>query len=188
MSSLEEIRAERLKKRDMLHAAGMPAYAARSNETHTLTSALILFDELAGAETEITVAGRIMSLRRHGGSVFADLYDGTDELQIFIARDAVGEKEFDLFTEAIDQSDFIEATGTLFTTKRGAHALAATSWRVLTKALQAVPSEFYGIKDEEERLRKRYLDILLNADVRDMVEKRALLADHPHVPRGARFP
>ncbi|MBI4086471.1 lysine--tRNA ligase [Candidatus Kaiserbacteria bacterium] len=173
MSSLEEIRREREEKRDALVAKGINPYPATSGRTHRIADAQEGFDMLAGAKTPVILAGRIMSLRRHGGSTFADIFDGTDRMQVFLSRDAVGEEAYDLFGATVDQGDFIETSGTLFVTGRGERTLAATSWRMLTKALQAIPSEFYGIKDEDERYRKRYIDLLLNEQTRDLVEKRA---------------
>ncbi|MEK7857364.1 MAG: lysine--tRNA ligase, partial [Acidobacteriota bacterium] len=83
MSSLEEIRREREGKRDALVAKGIEPYPARSNRTHRIAQAQAQFDAIAGAKTPVTLAGRIMSLRRHGGSTFADMFDGSDRLQVF---------------------------------------------------------------------------------------------------------
>lgn len=173
MSALEEIRAERQKKRDILVAAGMDPYAADSFRTHTVKAVRETFDDLSDAEQEVVIAGRVMSLRRHGGSVFVDIYDGTSKMQVFLSRDAIGKKLFDLLNDAIDASDFIEVKGIPFITKRGAEALAVSDWRVLTKALNAVPSEHFGIKDEDARYRKRYLDILLDEELQEMFKKKA---------------
>ncbi|MAZ56240.1 lysine--tRNA ligase [bacterium] len=168
MSSLEEIKAERLKKRDILKGAGMNPYATKSLRTHTNKSVLDDFDNLSDSESEVVVAGRVMALRRHGGSAFADVYDGTGRLQFFFSRDAVGLKLFDLLNDAIDPGDFIEVKGTPFLTKRGAEAVAVSDWRVLTKAIVNIPVEHFGIKDDDERYRKRYLDILLNPELVEM--------------------
>lgn len=168
MSSLEEIRAERIKKRELLRAAGMEVYAASSERTHTISQVLEDFDQLSAEETELSVAGRAMSLRRHGGSAFADLFDGTGKIQTFFSREAVGKKLFDLLNDAIDPGDFIEVKGVPFLTKRGAEAIAVSDWRVLTKSLQAPPSEHFGLKDDDERYRKRYLDLLLNDELREI--------------------
>ena len=168
MSSLEEIKTERIKKRDMLVAAGMNPYASETNRTHQITQVLRDFDTLADDETELAIAGRVVSIRRHGGSAFADLDDGSGRIQVFFSRDAVGKRLFDLLVDAIDPSDFIEVKGVPFTTKRGAEAIAASDWRVLTKSLQAVPTEHFGIKDEDERYRKRYLDLLLDPELREV--------------------
>lgn len=150
----------------------MDPYTAVSHRTHDIADVLGNFASLSDEETEVVIAGRVMSLRRHGGSAFADLFDGTEKLQVFFSRDAIGVKLFDLLNDTIDPSDFIEVKGVPFITKRGAEAIAVSDWRVLTKALNAVPSEHFGIKDEDERYRKRYLDILLSDELRDVFEKK----------------
>lgn len=172
MSSLEEIRQDRIKKRELLRRAGMDPYPASSKRTHELKVALADFEELSEEETEVTLAGRVLSIRRHGGSAFADIDDGTARIQIFFSRDVIGKRLFDLLNDTIDGGDFIEATGTLFFTKRGAEALAATNWRILTKSLQAIPSEHFGIKDDDERYRKRYLDLLLDPELKELFAKK----------------
>ena len=173
MSSLEEIKKEREEKRDALIVKGINPYPAKSNRTHRISEVKTQFDALVKEGKEVTLAGRVMSLRRHGGSTFADIFDGSDRLQVFFSRERIGEEAYELLHTVVDQSDFIEIRGTVFATERGERTLAAQSWRMLTKALQAVPSEFYGIKDEDERYRKRYIDLLLNEQMRDLVEKRA---------------
>lgn len=173
MSSMDEARADRERKIDLLRESGMDPYESRTTRTHSIKDVQEFFETLSETKEKVVIAGRVMSLRLHGGSAFADIYDGTDRIQVFFSRDDVGEKAFDLFTSAIDQGDFIEISGTAFLTKREAKAVAVQEWRVLTKALEAVPSEWFGIKDEDERYRKRYLDILLNGEVRDIVYKRA---------------
>ena len=174
MSSLDEIRAERIKKRDILVAAGMNPYAAKSVRTHEVKEVLGQFEELSDAESEVVVSGRVLSLRRHGGSAFADLSDGSGKMQLFFSRDAVGVRLFDLLNDTIDPSDYIEVKGVPFLTKRGTEAIAVSDWQVLTKALQAVPAEHFGIKDEDERYRKRYLDILLDPELREVFKKKEL--------------
>lgn len=173
MSSQEELRAERIRKRDMLIAAGMNPYAPSTNRTHTIAKVLGDFSTLADDETDLAVAGRVMSVRLHGGSAFLDLVDGTGRIQVFLSRDALGMRLFDLFVDTVDPSDFVEIKGVPFTTKRGAEAIAASDWRILTKALQAVPAEHFGIKDEDERYRKRYLDILLDSELQELFTKKA---------------
>lgn len=173
MSSLDEIRQERLRKRDMLESAGMDPYAAETNRTHTISEVLEQFEDLSDDEVDLVVAGRVMAMRRHGGSVFIDLSDGTARMQLFFSKDAIGKRLFDLLSDTIDPSDFIEVKGVPFLTKRGAEAIAVSDWRVLTKTLQAIPTEHFGIKDEDERYRKRYLDILLDPELRKMFEQKA---------------
>ncbi|MFM2424422.1 MAG: lysyl-tRNA synthetase [Candidatus Parcubacteria bacterium] len=168
-----EIIAERRKKRELLRAAGMDPYTAKTGKTHTGAAVLADFDALVSTAAVVTVAGRVMAVRLHGGSAFVDLFDGTEKLQLFLAKDSIGDELFALFTDAIDVGDFIEATGTPFVTKRETKALGVTVWRVLTKSLEPIPSEHFGLKDEEARYRKRYLDILLDAELRQMFIQKA---------------
>ncbi len=168
MSAEQEIKNERLKKRALLAAAGMAPYRAHTDRSHTLKNALEAFETLQEEETEIVVAGRVLSLRRHGGVVFIDLDDGTERMQMFVARDTVGLKLFSLLNDAIDPGDFIEVTGVPFVTKRGGEAVNVLSWVVLTKTLANIPSEHFGIKDDDERYRKRYLDLLLDKEKREL--------------------
>ena len=173
MSSFEEIRNEKLRKRDQLVAAGMNPYAATTKRTHEVKAVLDAFETLSDDETLLTIAGRVMALRRHGGSAFADLDDGTARIQLFFSKDAVGVRLFELLNDTIDPGDFIEVSGTAFVTKRGADAVAATEWNVLTKALSNLPTEHFGIKDDDERYRKRYLDLLLNQELRQELELKS---------------
>ena len=183
MSSLAEIRKEREAKRDALIARGVEAYPAKSSRTHRVRDAHAEFLTLAKRGEKVTIAGRILSLRRHGSLIFADIFDGSifedkgkiyNHFQLFFSRNELDGEAFELFDATVDQGDLIEVTGPLGVTKRlGERILVTKSWRMLTKALQAIPSEFYGLKDEDERYRKRYLDLLLNDETRQLVEKRA---------------
>lgn len=177
MSSLDEIRQERIRKRDMLAAAGMNPYAATTSRTHAVTQVLQGFETLSDDETEVVVAGRVMALRRHGGSAFADIYDGTARMQLFFSRDTIGLRLFDLLNDAIDPGDFIEVKGVPFVTKRGAEAIAVSDWQVLTKAIRNIPTEHFGIKDEDERYRQRHLDILLNPEQQELFKLKSKFWD-----------
>lgn len=152
----------------------MDPYPAESFRTHENAKFLTSFDELVSSGETVTLAGRIMSLRNQGGLVFLDLYDGTARVQVLLKKDDIDEKSFALFMEVVDTSDFIEITGAAFTTKRGINSLLGTLWRMLTKTVTPVPDLWFGLKDEDERYRKRYLDILLNPEVAEMVKKRSI--------------
>jgi lysyl-tRNA synthetase class 2 len=171
MSSIEEIREERLKKIELLKEHGLDPYPAESHRTHDNDAFMAHFDE--HAETPVTLAGRIMSLRGQGGIAFFDLYDGTRKVQCVLQKDG-NEETFDLFGSTVDVGDFVEVTGTAFTTKRGMQSLLATSVSILAKSLRPIPDSWYGLKDEDERYRRRYLDLLLNEEVRDRVRKRSV--------------
>ena len=171
--SEQDVRAERLKKLELLKAAGMEAYPADSHRDISNADALAAFDELEASQKKIHVSGRVMSRRGQGGIVFADLWDGTARLQIVLQQAEMDEKLFSLFGEAVDIGDFLDVSGTAFKTKRGERSLKVAKWRMLAKSLLQVPDEWFGLKDEELKLRQRYLDILLNEDVRKMFQRRS---------------
>lgn len=164
-----DIRSERLRKLNLLKAAGMESYPVESNPTHSAGDFLGAFAE----GVQATLAGRVMGLRGQGGIVFADIYDGTGRVQSVFQKDDMDEALFTLFVDAADTGDFVEVTGAAYTTKRGAQSLKIASWRMLAKSLLPIPDEWYGLKDEEKILRERYLDILLNDETRAMIIRRS---------------
>src|SRR3989344_5982975 len=172
-----DIRAERLKKLKILKKAGMSGYPAQSARDTGIADFLAKFAELETAKKNVTLAGRVMSLRGQGGIVFADIFDGTGRIQIVLQKSEMMEigspSSFKLFGQAVDAGDFIEATGISFTTKRGEKSIKVSRWKMLAKSLLPIPDQWYGLKDEELVLRQRYLDILLNEDTRTMFERRA---------------
>lgn len=173
MASIEELREVRIEKLEKLRAAGIDPYPAESNRTHAIADVRKDFDTLEGKSETVVIAGRVMALRGQGALHFFNITDGSATFQGLLKRDEMDPAHFDLFSATIDIGDFIEVSGTLFTTKRGEQTVAVRSWRILTKSLLPLPDGWSGFKDPEERLRKRYLDILMNADVRDMVERKS---------------
>ena len=174
MSSIDEIRKERLKKKKILEERGEEVYPAYTSKNGDAVGFFLPeFDSLVEAGKPIVVAGRVMSIREHGGSIFFDVYDGTGSLQAYLKRDDV-EEAFTFFTEVVDRGDFLEVEGTPFITKKGERSILVSSWKMLTKSLLPIPDEWYGLKDDDERYRKRYLDILLQEDLRALFEKKAL--------------
>ncbi len=158
----DDMRSERLKKHAILKDRSINPYPAESFRTHENSSFLSSFKSILDSQENVTLAGRIMSLRGQGGIVFIDLFDGTGRVQVLIKKDDVGEESFELFLETVSISDFIEATGVAFVTKRGMNSLLAEGWRML------------GLKDEDERYRRRYLDMLLDQEVTDLIKKRSI--------------
>lgn len=173
MSSIEDIREERIKKLALLRDRGIDPYPAESYRTHDAAAFLAQFDALPEQE-KVTLAGRVMSLRGQGGITFADLYDGTAKVQSVIRLDELGADRMDLFSTTVDVGDFVEIVGTPFTTNRGVRSLLAQEVRMLAKSLRPIPDGWYGLKDEDERYRKRYLDILLSPDVQKRVQQRSV--------------
>jgi len=168
-----DIRADRLKKLELLKAAGVDAYPAQSGRNTAVSGFLAEFEKLEQGQPSLTMAGRIMAMRGQGGIVFADLFDGTARAQIVLQGSEMDAEKFKLFADAIDVGDFVEVVGVAFKTKRGEPSLKVSDWRILTKSLLPIPDEWFGLKDEEKILRERYLDILLNAETRAMIERRA---------------
>lgn len=174
MAALEEIRAERLKKLEYLKEQGIDPYPARSNRTHEITEVLGNFEYLESSSEVVTVAGRIRAIRHHGGSAFLDLDDGTARMQAYLKKDLIGETAFDLFEKVVDTGDIVEVSGEAFRTKHGQESIQAASWRMLTKTLRPIPDEWFGLQDEEERFRRRYLDLLLNEQTVAIAKKRSI--------------
>ncbi len=173
MADIDTIRKERLAKIERLKEAGMEAYPVHSNRTHTIGDFIQNHQMLEEQHEAVVIAGRIMSIRDQGGVMFADLFDGTEKTQVVLQADAdMSADLFELFKAAVDSGDIIEVPGYAFTTKRGMKSLQATGWRMLAKSLLPVPDEFYGIKDEDERFRKRYLDIL-SKETADRIRRRS---------------
>jgi lysyl-tRNA synthetase class 2 len=173
MASLEELRQARLEKINILQNAGMNPFTASSFRTHTIREVIDGFDLLAPANTSVTLAGRVTTIRGQGALIFFNFTDGTALFQGLVKKGDLSDEQFELFRDTVDGADFVEVTGTLFTTKTEQQTLAVTSWRMLTKALAPLPDKWNGLQDIEERFRKRYLDIFTSEDLREMFEKKS---------------
>lgn len=174
MSALDEIRAERLRKLKLLEDAGVNPFPNTVRRTHEIGQILGGFNVLETEGGNLIVDGRVRAVRTHGGSSFVDIEDGTGRMQLFLKKDEIGADAFALFTDAIDTGDFIEATGTPMRTKSGQESLMVSNWRMLAKTLRPIPDEWYGLSDEDERFRRRYLDMLLNKEVLENAKKRSI--------------
>ena len=168
----DEMRAERLRKLELLKEAGMEGYPVSTGRSVSGAEFLEKFEELVSSGGTEVLAGRVLSIRGQGGIIFADVADGTARVQFVLEKAEMGDEAFVLFESAVDQGDFVEATGVAYLTKRGQQSLKVTSWKMLAKSLAPLPTEWYGIQDTELKLRERYLDILLNEDLRDMFIRR----------------
>ena len=173
MASLSELRSVRLEKLHVLEQSGMSAYPASVPKTHNLIDLIRDFNSIQQSGETVSVVGRITSLRGQGAIMFATLFDGTERFQVVFKRDSIEPSLFTLFTDAIDLGDFISVTGTLFTTERGAQSVLCTDWTIATKSLLPIPSEHYGLENVEEKMRKRYLDAIVNPDVYNRFKTRS---------------
>lgn len=173
MASIDELRAERLKKLQALEELGKSGFPSVSRRTHELSDIVRNFQDLEKSGSQVIVTGRVMVSRGQGALIFIDLYDGTAKLQAVIKLPESGEEAHTFFTTYVDTGDFIEVTGTLFTTKSGQESVLVTNVSMLSKALLPLPDKYHGIVDEELRMRERYLDILTNPELRELLEKKA---------------
>ncbi len=172
LSELREVRMEKLKK---LQQVGMEAFSVEIPRTHTLKEITGLFSELESSGETVSIVGRITSLRGQGAIIFATLFDGTERFQAVFKKDDIEESLFDLFGEVVDLGDFISVTGIAFTTQRGAQSILVKSWAMATKALLPIPSEHYGLEDIEEKMRKRYLDAIVDPALFERFKTRSMI-------------
>ncbi|MCU0660310.1 MAG: lysine--tRNA ligase [Candidatus Pacebacteria bacterium] len=177
MASLEELRDTRIQKIEKLKAAGMDPYTADSFRTHTIAEASTVFDTLSTSGESVTLAGRVLAIRGQGGLLFFNFTDGTGTFQGMVKKEALDETLLALFVDTVDNADFIEVTGTLIVTKTGQQTILIQTWRMLTKALAPLPDKWHGLQDQEERFRKRYLDILTDPAIRELFEKKSKFWD-----------
>lgn len=177
MASIEELKSTRLAKLEILKKYGMNPYPSKVPRTFCLADVKANFSEYEKANKEVSLAGRIMAIRGQGAIQFIVLYDGKARFQAVFKKDEIEEKLFNLFNDAVDIGDFISVTGTFFTTQRGEQSLLVKSWTIATKSILPLPEKWHGIKDDDERYRKRYLDILMNDELRDLFIKKAKFWD-----------
>jgi len=171
MASLEELRNTRIEKLNLLKSKGINPFPVSAKRDFALLDVVTDFDELSKREV-VTLAGRVMAIRGQGGLIFFNINDGTGALQGLLKKDEMDAEIFDLFVNTVDVGDFVEITGSLFITKRGEKTLKVSTWKMLTKSLRPLPDKWEGLQDEEERLRKRYLDVMFNPEVKDTIIKR----------------
>ncbi len=173
MSNISRIKKVKLEKLEKLKKKGINPYPASTKRSVQISEVKKDFDALSFSESEIILAGRIMTKREHGGSTFCHINDGTESIQVYFKKNVVGSEEYYLFLDNFDIGDFIEVKGILFTTKRGEKTLQVKFFKILAKALLPLPEKWHGLLDVEERYRKRYLDILMNSEIKEKFIKRS---------------
>lgn len=173
MATIDELKKVRIKKLEAIKKAFINPYPSFTKRTHTIIEVINDFSFFESSKKEVTLTGRIRSLREHGGSTFCHFEDGSGQIQAFFKKDLLGEKSYKFFLDNFDIGDFIEIRGTLFKTKRGEKTIEVAGFKILTKSLLPLPEKWHGLKDEEERFRKRYLDLIFNKEVKDRFKKRA---------------
>lgn len=163
----DQYRAQRIENRAKLAALGYAPYGHAFSRTGTLRETRERFSEGA----RVTVAGRIMTKRRMGKLMFIHLNDGSDAFQILLKRDVLGESAYNA-AKLLDLGDIIGVQGALFTTQAGEKTVDVASWDLLSKAIRQPPEKWHGLQDQEERYRRRYLDLMSNPESRARFDKR----------------
>jgi len=166
MASLEEIRAERIKKLNILKERGVEPYPIDAHFDFVIKDALADFSKHLEAQDELSLVGRVRAVRGQGGVVFFNIDDGTGNIQVVLKKEEISNDLFSLFVDTVDVGDFVETRGTFFETKRGEKSLLLKTWRMLAKSLRPLPDKWHGLSDVEERFRRRYLDTLMSEDVK----------------------
>jgi len=174
--NIYEIRREKLKK---IEALGQPAYPPKYNFSHTVAEILTKHggetsEELEATRVNVRVAGRIMAIRLMGKAGFAHLQQDGMRLQVYVKKDAVGEQNFELW-KLLDIGDHIGVRGHLFRTRTGELSIHAEELTFLSKDLLPLPEKWHGLTDVELRYRQRYVDLVMNPEVREVFLKRSKL-------------
>jgi len=159
-SRLNAIREDRLRKLEELRQMGINPYPYKYDKTHTCQEAT---DSLG---KKVKSAGRIMAMRSHGAMTFVDLQDQSGSIQVWFKEDDLAD-DYQIL-DLLDRGDFIGVKGEVVKTKTGEISIDVGSFKLLSKSLRPLPEKWHGLKDTEERYRKRYLDLIMNPDTRDL--------------------
>ncbi|MDP3948217.1 MAG: lysine--tRNA ligase [bacterium] len=164
--ALENLQKERIKKLKNIQRLGIDPYPSKSQRKHTISIARKMMGK------KVIVAGRIRSLRPHGKITFADIEDATGKIQVFFSQQELTGEKYEFLTN-FDIGDFIEISGEVFKTQAGEITVRVSDFKLLTKSIRPLPSAWYGLEDVEERYRQRYVDMIMNPDVRKVFEVRS---------------
>jgi len=166
LEALREVRIEKLHK---LESLGINPFPSKITLQGKLTKINIARESLG---KKVLAAGRIWSIREHGAVSFLDLKDDTGGIQLLFQKKVL-DKEFEIL-DLLDTGDFLGVTGEVIKTQAGEITISVEKFELLTKSIRPLPSTWFGLKDEEERYRRRYIDLLLNDDLKDLFKKKAL--------------
>ncbi len=176
MATLKELRDVRLEKLHKLIALGINPYPPKAQKEHEIGDIITNFKKMTGKT--VSVAGRIMAYREHGGLVFADVKDGSGKIQLYIKESGLAntDKQKQLIgfehLNLLDVGDFVQVIGKVTETKTGEKSIEVTELRLVSKSLRPLPDKHFGLQDTEEKYRKRYLDILTNDESRKILDMR----------------
>ena len=161
----------RIDKMHKIEEHGWKPFGRRYLWTHRAADIAAQFEELSAKETEVKMAGRIMAIRGHGKTCFMDMQDKTGRIQVYVRKDVIGEENYALI-KLMDIGDTVGVTGTAFRTHMGELSIKADAIEMLSKSLRPLPEKWHGLKDVETRYRQRYVDLIVNPEVRETFVKR----------------
>lgn len=173
----EDILKTKLEKLEKLKKAGINPYPEKCERTFTNAEVLEKFDNLSEKADQVLVVGRVRSLRIMGKIAFCHIEDETGKIQGFFSEEALNseeDKSFALFKDVVEIGDFISIAGTVFLTKQNEKSIRVENWKMLSKNIRPIPTEYYGIEDTEEKIRKRYLDLMMNEETKELFRKKNL--------------
>lgn len=164
----------RLQKMDGLSAKDIRVFASKYDFTHRVQDIAAHAEEYVQNEQIVKIAGRLMAMRGHGKTMFWNIQDATGRIQIYVRLDVIGEQAYENF-KFYDIGDIIGVEGQVFKTKTGEISIRAQEITFLSKALRPLPEKWHGLKDVETRYRQRYVDLIVNPQVRDTFVKRSCI-------------
>ena len=163
---IDQLKNIRLQKLEQLRKLKVDPYPARCQRQQTIAQALKMMNK------KVAVAGRLMAIRGHGAIQFMDLTDESGKMQLVFKKENLNETHEKILS-CLDLGDFLAVQGEVFKTKAGETSILVSDFQILTKSLKPLPSSWYGLKDVEERYRKRYLDLIMNPHAKDVLIKRS---------------
>lgn len=171
-SEINEQMQVRLDKMHKIEEHGWLPFGHKFEWSHHAADIAEQFEELSANETIVRLAGRVMAIRGHGKTCFMDLMDKSGRIQLYVRKDAIGEENYALI-KMMDIGDIVGVSGTVFRTHMGELSIKAVSLEMLSKSLRPLPEKWHGLKDIEMRYRQRYVDLIVNPEVRDTFVKRS---------------
>ena len=169
---INEQMQNRIDKMHKIEEHGWRPFGRRFEWTHRSADVKEQFETLAEAEAEVKMAGRVMAIRGHGKTCFMDMQDKTGRMQLYVRKDVLGEEDYSL-VKMMDIGDTIGVTGIPFRTHMGEVSIKVVKMEMLSKSLRPLPEKWHGLKDIETRYRQRYVDLIVNPEVRDTFVKRS---------------
>lgn len=172
MEDINDLVRARMEKLQLWRARGVDPFGIRYEVTHRAAEVVDGFDKLEGSI--VSIAGRVMAKRGHGRAAFLDIRDLSGKIQLYASVDELGEELYQLLLE-LDIGDIVGVKGKVFRTRRGEVSVNLSSFTLLSKSLRPLPEKWHGLQDVELRYRQRYLDLVVNPEVRELFVKRSLI-------------